>query len=81
MVANRLATTAGVSLPFSFDSIVYLTRPGDLTGNLLIKSYSVDVFRRVIRCCIVLQLNLRTLKSTKQQPVNRGKSRARFWNE
>ena len=47
--------------------------PRDRTGNLLIKSYSVNVFRRTIRCCIVLQLNLRTLKNTQQQAVNRGK--------
>ena len=55
--------------------------PRGRTGNLLIKSYSVNVFRRVIQCCIVLQLNLRTLKTTQQQAVNRGKLGTIFWNE
>ena len=53
--------------------------PRGRTGNLLIKSYSVDVFRRVIQCCPVLQLNLRTLPQ--QQAVNRGKLGTIFWNE
>ena len=47
--------------------------PRGRTGNLLIKSYSVNVFRRVIQCCIVLQLNLRTPKNTHHHAVNRGK--------
>jgi len=51
--------------------------PRGQTGNLLIKSYSVNVFRRTIQCCILLQLNLRPPYNTQQQAVDKGKSRAK----
>jgi len=50
-----------------------LDPPRGRAGNLLTKSYSVIVFRRALRCCVVLQLNLRTLKNTEQQATNKGR--------